>query len=37
MDGITPDEMSAVLGISGNAVNVRINRIKQKFNDIYLE
>ena len=37
MDGITPDEMSAVLGISGNAINVRINRIKQKFNDIYLE
>jgi len=37
MDGLTADEMSGVLGISGNAVNVRINRMKQKFNDIYVE
>jgi RNA polymerase sigma-70 factor, ECF subfamily len=37
MDGLTADEMSGVLGISGNAINVRINRMKQKFNDIYVE
>jgi len=37
MDGLTADEMSGVLGISANAVNVRINRMKQKFNDIYVE
>ena len=37
MDGLTTDEMSGVLGISGNAINVRINRMKQKFNEIYVE
>jgi RNA polymerase sigma-70 factor (ECF subfamily) len=37
MDGLTADEISAVLGISGNAINVRINRMKQKFNDAYVE
>jgi DNA-directed RNA polymerase specialized sigma24 family protein len=26
MDGLTADEMSEVLGIAANAVNVRINR-----------
>jgi len=37
MDGLTADEMSGVLGITGNAINVRINRMKQKFNDDYVE
>jgi RNA polymerase sigma-70 factor, ECF subfamily len=37
MDGLTAEEMSGVLGISGNAINVRINRMKQKFNDAYVE
>jgi RNA polymerase sigma-70 factor, ECF subfamily len=37
MDGLTADEMSGVLGISGNAINVRINRMKQKFTDTYVE
>jgi RNA polymerase sigma-70 factor (ECF subfamily) len=37
MDGLNADEMSGVLGITGNAINVRINRMKQKFNDAYLE
>jgi RNA polymerase sigma-70 factor (ECF subfamily) len=36
MDGLTSDEMSEVLGITGNAINVRINRIKQKFTDAYV-
>jgi RNA polymerase sigma-70 factor (ECF subfamily) len=37
MDGLTAEEMSGVLGITGNAINVRINRMKQKFNDAYVE
>ena len=37
MDGLTSDEMSEVLGITGNAINVRINRMKQKFTDAYVE
>ena len=37
MDGLTADEISQVLGITGNAINVRINRMKQKFNDAYVE
>jgi RNA polymerase sigma-70 factor, ECF subfamily len=37
MDGLTADEMSGVLGINPNAINVRINRMKQKFNDVYVE
>jgi RNA polymerase sigma-70 factor, ECF subfamily len=37
MDGLTADEISGVLGIGGNAISVRINRIKQKFCDIYVE
>jgi len=37
MDGLTADEMSGVLGITVNAINVRINRMKQKFNDAYVE
>jgi len=37
MDGLTADEISGVLGITGNAINVRINRMKQKFNDAYVE
>ena len=37
MDGLTADEMSGVLGITANAINVRINRMRQKFNDAYVE
>jgi RNA polymerase sigma-70 factor, ECF subfamily len=37
MDGFTAEEMSGVLGITANAINVRINRMKQKFNDDYVE
>jgi RNA polymerase sigma-70 factor, ECF subfamily len=37
MDGLTADEISSVLGITANAINVRINRMKQKFNDAYVE
>ena len=37
MDGLTADEIGGVLGITGNAINVRINRMKQKFNDTYVE
>lgn len=37
LDGPTADEMSEVLGIGSNAINVRISRPKQKFNDAYLE
>jgi RNA polymerase sigma-70 factor (ECF subfamily) len=37
MDGLTADEMSGVLGITGNAINVRLNRMKQKFTDTYVE
>jgi RNA polymerase sigma-70 factor (ECF subfamily) len=37
MDGLTAEEISGVLGISSNAINVRINRMKQKFNDAYVE
>jgi hypothetical protein len=29
--------MSGVLGITGNAINVRINRMKQRFTDAYVE
>jgi RNA polymerase sigma-70 factor (ECF subfamily) len=37
MDGLTAEEISGVLGITGNAINVRINRMKQKFSDAYVE
>jgi RNA polymerase sigma-70 factor, ECF subfamily len=37
LDGLTADEMSRVLGISSNAVNVRVNRLKQKFSDAYVD
>jgi RNA polymerase sigma-70 factor (ECF subfamily) len=36
MDGLTADEMSGVLGITADAINVRINRLKQKFSDDYV-
>ena len=37
MDGLTADEMGGVLGITGNAINVRLNRMKQKFTEAYVE
>ncbi|HEY4211178.1 MAG TPA: sigma-70 family RNA polymerase sigma factor [Steroidobacteraceae bacterium] len=37
LDGLTAAEMSSVLGISDNAISVRINRLKQKFSDNYVE
>jgi RNA polymerase sigma-70 factor (ECF subfamily) len=36
LDGLTAEEMSGILGISGNAIAVRINRLKQKFSDTYV-
>jgi RNA polymerase sigma-70 factor (ECF subfamily) len=37
LDGLTADEMGGILGISGNAIGVRINRLKQKFTDTYVD
>jgi RNA polymerase sigma-70 factor, ECF subfamily len=37
MDGLTAEEMSGVLGITANAISVRINRLKQKFSDAYVD
>jgi RNA polymerase sigma-70 factor (ECF subfamily) len=37
LDGLTADEMSIVLGISANAINVRVNRLKQKFSETYID
>jgi len=37
LDGLTTDEMGGILGISGNAIGVRINRLKQKFTDTYVD
>ena len=37
MDGLTADEMGGVLGITSNAINVRINRMRQKFAEAYVE
>jgi RNA polymerase sigma factor (sigma-70 family) len=37
LDGLTAEEMSGVLGISANAIAVRVNRIKQKFSETYVE
>ncbi len=37
LDGLTAIEMSSVLGISDNAINVRINRLKEKFSEIYID
>jgi RNA polymerase sigma-70 factor, ECF subfamily len=37
MDGLTAEEMGGVLGITGNAINVRLNRMKQKFTEAYVE
>lgn len=37
LDGLNGDEMSAVLGISSNAIAVRINRLKHKFTEMYVD
>ncbi|HIG43484.1 MAG: sigma-70 family RNA polymerase sigma factor [bacterium] len=37
LDGLTTDAMKQVLGISGNAINVRVNRIKDRFNTTYVD
>jgi RNA polymerase sigma-70 factor (ECF subfamily) len=37
MDGLAAGEMSGVLGITENAINVRINRIKQRFSEAYID
>ena len=37
LDGLSPAEIGSVLGISSNATSVRINRLKQKFSDTYVE
>jgi RNA polymerase sigma-70 factor (ECF subfamily) len=37
LDGLTAEEMGGILGIGGNAVAARINRLKQKFSDTYVD
>ena len=37
LDGLTAEEMSGILGINGNAIAVRISRLKQKFSDTYVD
>lgn len=37
LDGMTPKEIEEVIGTSANAISVRINRIKQKYMDTYVE
>ena len=37
LDGLTAEEMSGTLGIGANAINVRINRLKQMFSDTYVD
>jgi RNA polymerase sigma-70 factor (ECF subfamily) len=37
MDGLTSGEMSGVLGITENAINVRISRIKLRFSEAYID
>lgn len=37
LDGLTAEEMSGALGIGANAINVRINRLKQMFSDKYVD
>jgi RNA polymerase sigma-70 factor (ECF subfamily) len=37
LDGLTADEMGGILGVSGNAIGVRINRLKQKFSETYVD
>ena len=37
LDGLNGQEMSSVLGMKLNAVQVRINRLKKMFSDRYLE
>lgn len=37
LDGLTTEEMSGILGIGTNAISVRINRLKQKFSDTYID
>lgn len=37
LDGMTPKEIEEVLGTSANAITVRINRIKQKYIETYIE
>lgn len=31
LDGLTTEEMQLVLGVNGNAINVRVSRIRDKF------
>lgn len=37
LDGMTPKDIEEVLGTSANAISVRINRIKQKYIDTFVE
>jgi RNA polymerase sigma-70 factor (ECF subfamily) len=37
LDGMTPAEIEEVIGTSANAITIRINRIKQKYIDVYIE
>lgn len=37
LDGMSPKDIEEVIGISANAISVRINRIKQRYIDTYVE
>ncbi len=37
LDGLSATDIAEVLGSSVNAVNIRINRLKQKFSDAYVD
>lgn len=37
LDGLEAHDIADILGISANAVAIRINRIKRKFSDIYID
>ena len=37
LDGLTSGEMETVLGITANAINVRISRLKRKFENKFVE
>jgi RNA polymerase sigma-70 factor (ECF subfamily) len=37
LDGLSAEEMGAILGISANAIAVRISRLKDKFTALYVD
>jgi len=37
IDGLTANEMESVLGITANAIKVRVSRLKVKFKELYID